>query len=72
MSQPTKHGDSLAEQIYEDAWGNEEVLTLADIWLILDGIWNQHSENGIKAHLPMLARWMKELESVDSDLPLDY
>ena len=69
MSNPTQHGENIASQIQdEDAYGYAGNLTLADIWLIIDNLHTHFLTNN--EITKMLSNWMRELENIDSDLPL--
>ena len=68
MSKITIHGKSIADKIQEeDAYGQVGVLTLADIWLIIDSIHTHfmYTERDTK----FLSKWLRELGRMDSDLP---
>ena len=73
MSQPTSHGDNIVQQIQtEDAYGDFNVLTLADVWNIVDNIHTQIMDQSVKEHLKelnMLESWMRQLEDMDNELP---
>lgn len=73
MSQPTEHGDNIANQIQtEDAYGYFNPLTEADVWNVLD---NLHTHFLDSEHdnryliMEQLENWMRELESMDGELP---
>lgn len=73
MSKPTAHGDNIVMQIQtEDAYGDFNTLTLADVWNIIDNLhthfMDTKPENDI-AILTMLSGWMRQLEDMDSELP---
>lgn len=73
MSTVTCHGENIANQIQdEDAYGDSDALTDADIWLIID---NMHSALMDTRELndPMvlvLGRILNTLAAMDIDLPL--
>lgn len=70
MSEPTQHGKNIAGDIQgEDAYGHFDVLTLADVWLILDNLHSHFLDHGAPDTLEMLTEWMGQLEEVDDDLP---
>lgn len=72
MSDRTEHGENIANQIQtEDAYGDFDTLTVADVWNIIDNIQTHLVDQDPKSPLiEMASRWMKELESIDEDLPL--
>jgi hypothetical protein len=73
MSLPTQHGENIANDIQtEDAYGDFNVLTTADVWLILDNLHTHFMDNGSESHsnlMDMLSSWMQELEQFDNELP---
>lgn len=77
MSELTQHGENIANEIQEhDAYGYFNVLTLADVWLIVDNLHTHFLDNLPEGGtdektsiLMMLSRWMRELEDMDGDLP---
>lgn len=74
MSQPTEHGDNIAEQIQiEDCYGGTGQLTLADVWNIVDNLHSHFMEytppDGPNVVLDMFSGWMRQLEKMDTELP---
>ncbi len=75
MSQPTSHGDNIVQQIQtEDAYGEFNVLTLADVWNIVDNLHTHFMVNDPDDYtdnltLHILSGWMRQLEDMDSELP---
>jgi hypothetical protein len=70
MSALTEHGENIANQIWEDAYGRSGKLSVADVWLVLDNIHTQFMDGRKnKQMLEMLERWMKEIEAIDHDCP---
>jgi hypothetical protein len=68
MSQPTKHGENIANQIQgSDAYDDSGEMTLADVWLIVDNLHTHFLNTG--RDNTMLERWMRELETIDEELP---
>ena len=68
MSKTTRHGENIASQC---AYGDQGELTIADIWNILDNLQTSVLDNEPDSPLlPMLSRWLHELEDLDEDLPL--
>lgn len=70
MSEPTRHGENIANQIQtEDAYGEGPgKMTLADVWLIVDNLHTHFMDTGQDTKL--FEKWMCELEAIDEDLPL--
>ncbi len=69
MSKLTEHGDNIAGQIQDyDGFGARNDLTLADVWAIIDNLHSHFIDAG--RDTSMFERWMRELETIDSDLPL--
>jgi len=62
MSDPTKRGRFIADQIRDD-----DPLTLGDIWLILDQLIMHFMD--IEKDYAFLEKWMKEIKIMDEDLP---
>ena len=74
MSKPTAHGDNIVMQIQtEDAYGDFNTLTLADVWNIVDNLHTHFMDNENEVNniftLQMLSAWMHQLENMDSELP---
>lgn len=73
MSQPTGHGQNIADEIQtNDAYGEFDILTAADVWNILDNLHTHFMDNEGKGHselMGMLSSWMQELEQFDNELP---
>ncbi|KKM26284.1 hypothetical protein LCGC14_1586370 [marine sediment metagenome] len=71
MSELTEHGDNIAGQIQDyDAYGARNNLTLADVWEFIDKLHSHFLDTDRVYELSMFERWMRELEKIDSDLPL--
>lgn len=71
MSEATDHGNNIADQIQcEDAYGQMNDLTIADVWNILDNLFTHFMDMGEVTTTTMLGRWMDELEKIDENLPL--
>lgn len=75
MSQTTRHGESVVNEIQEPSGNESEPLTLADVWNIVDNL-HTHFLDTTKpddkprnAALKMFSRWMRELEDQDDTLP---
>lgn len=69
MSQTTRHGDNIVNQIQsEDAYGQYNMLTLADVWNIVDNLHTHFLDTGRSTAI--FEKWMKQLEKMDKDLPL--
>ncbi len=76
MSQPTNHGNNIVQQIQtEDSYGEFNVLSLADVWNIVDNLHTHFMDNSdVKPLfddkiLEMLGSWLRQLENMDSELP---
>jgi hypothetical protein len=69
MSETTIHGENIANQIQgEDAYGcGPGKLTYADVWLIIDNLHTHFLDTNRDTKL--FSKWMRELESIDDDLP---
>jgi len=68
MSKVTRHGENIANQIQgEDAYGRSGVLTLADVWLIVDNLHTHFLDTGRDTEF--LEEWMEQLQDMDGDLP---
>lgn len=71
MSETTRHGEGVAEQIQgSDAYGNSGDLTHADVWNILDNLHTHFLERGDMDTVFMIGKWLDELQEIDEDLPL--
>jgi hypothetical protein len=73
MSATTNHGDNIAEQIQNsDAYGQYDILTVADVWNILDNLHTHFLDTRGANHplLGMLSKCMEALEAIDEGLPL--
>ena len=73
MSETTQHGENIADEIQtDDAYGNFDNLTDADVWNILDNIHTHILDTrGIQdPTLRILEDAMHDLEMIDEDLPL--
>jgi len=69
VSKPTDHGENIAWQIQgEDAYGRKGKLTLADVWMIIDNLHTHFMDTD--RDTSMFERWMRELEDLDSGLPI--
>ena len=69
MSKLTEHGSNIAMQIqYPDAFGGNGDLTLADVWEIIDNLHTHFLDTD--RDTSMFVGWLRELESIDNDLPL--
>lgn len=69
MSLPTQHGHHISEHLWP--YGDEP-LTLADVWLIVDGLHSHFIEHdGPYDQIRMFEQWLKQLEHMDGDLPPD-
>jgi hypothetical protein len=72
MSQATGHGENIACQIQtEDAYGEFDELSNADVWLILDTLHSHMVETrtGPDPIFNILEQAMRELEEIDEELP---
>lgn len=72
MSDTTEHGENIANQIQDDdAYGKSGTLTIADVWLIVDNLQTHFIDQSPESPLVrVFSKWMRELESMDEDLPL--
>lgn len=69
MSNLTEQGENIAGQIQdEDAFGFNNKLTLADVWLIIDNLHTHFMDT--KRDTSMFEKWMRELEAIDTDVPV--
>lgn len=61
----TQHGNSIVDQIQTtDAYGYFNILTPADVWNILDNLHTHFLDQGVNSMLPILTKWMEELEEL--------
>jgi len=74
MSLPTQHGENVAGDIQtEDAYGQFDVMTPADVWLILDNLHTHFLDNNQDQRedvMKILKAGMKQLEAIDDELPV--
>jgi len=71
MSGTTDHGENIANQIQcEDAYGEMNDLTLADVWNIVDNLQSHFIDTSGGQISAVLGKWMDTLEKMDEDLPL--
>lgn len=64
----TAHGDDVADEANErSAYGNEEPLTIADVWNILDNIHSNFLRAGKDNRF--LSVWMNRLEAEFPEIP---
>lgn len=73
MTETTSHGDNIASDIHEDAYGQFDILTTADLWNILDNLHTHYLDNPGEKHkeiMNMITKWLTELEEFDDSLPL--
>lgn len=69
----TAHGDGIAEQIQgNDAYGNAEPLTLADVWNIVDNLHTHFMDNNhMHNTLALFEKWMRELEKFEPNMEMN-
>jgi hypothetical protein len=70
MSERTRHGDNIADQIQqEDAYGYMNNLTASDLWHILDEFQTHIMDTDSESKMiNMLSKWMKEIEDFDDEV----
>ena len=69
MSELTDKGRHIADQINgEDCYGYDGLLTMADVWLIIDNLHTHFLDTDRDTDI--FGRWMRELEETDPALPV--
>ena len=65
----TRHGENIADQIQmHDAYGHFNVLTLADVFAIVDNLHTHFLDNGEPSKIMrMLDGWMDQIRQMEQD-----